>query len=39
MQQKQTIEKVKNGVVTLTGDVNSFWDKTHAYADHLSLKF
>jgi len=23
--------KVKNGVVTLTGDVNSFWDKAHAY--------
>jgi len=23
--------KVKNGVVTLTGDVNSLWDKTHAY--------
>jgi len=23
--------KVKDGVVTLTGDVNSFWDKTHAY--------
>jgi hypothetical protein len=23
--------KVKNGVVPLTGDVNSFWDKAHAY--------
>jgi osmotically-inducible protein OsmY len=23
--------KVKNGVVTLTGDVNSVWDKAHAY--------
>ncbi len=23
--------KVKDGVVTLTGDVNSFWDKAHAY--------